>query len=162
MPLSSSGGDRLPRSTWVKMRQADAHVPVADGLHVETEPTGSTIASRGDPPPCQAGSIVWRYLTGSRSMKPCLISIAEARRQLGGIGRTTFYVSILPQLDEIATIKGWVASKKIGRRRLIVREILEIFIGITFPLWWTVAGIIFYLHRAVPFGLDGWFHLYLV
>jgi len=95
-------------------------------------------------------------------MKPCLISIAEARRQLGGIGRTTFYVSILPQLDEIATIKGWVASKKIGRRRLIVREILEIFIGITFPLWWTVAGIIFYLHRAVPFGLGGWFHLYLV
>ena len=45
-------------------------------------------------------------------MKPCLISIAEARRQLGGIGRTTFYVSILPQLDEIATIKGWVASKR--------------------------------------------------
>jgi hypothetical protein len=55
-----------------------------------------------------------------------VVSIADARKFLGGIGRTTFYVSILPQLERVAKEMGIEhPTISLGRRRMIRREVLE-------------------------------------
>jgi hypothetical protein len=42
-------------------------------------------------------------------LKPALLSVRDAMRYLGGIPRTTLYVSLMPQLETV----------KIGKRRMI-------------------------------------------
>jgi hypothetical protein len=55
-----------------------------------------------------------------------VISIADARKFLGGISRTTFYVSVLPQLRVLAAEMGIEnAVIPLGRRRMVRQEVLQ-------------------------------------
>jgi hypothetical protein len=61
--------------------------------------------------------------------KPWIISIPEARRCLGGISRTKFYTTVLPDLDALAKTMGrQAATVKMGGRRLIFKDVLHRFI----------------------------------
>jgi hypothetical protein len=55
-----------------------------------------------------------------------LVSIKDAQKLLGGIGRTTFYVSVLPQLRVLAAEMGIEnAVIPLGRRRMVRQEVLQ-------------------------------------
>lgn len=61
--------------------------------------------------------------------KPWIVSIPEARHCLGGISRTKFYTTVLPELDALAAKMGHqAATVKMGGRRLIFKDVLHEFI----------------------------------
>jgi len=71
-----------------------------------------------------------------------LLSIEEARRELGGISRTTLYVTVLPKLEELAQDRdGKGATVKLGRRRLILRQYLDEFLLSLRHAWWFLMPI---------------------
>lgn len=56
------------------------------------------------------------------------VSIADCQRELGGISRSTFYDRVLPQLELIAADREIAATVRVGRRRMISRRVLDLFI----------------------------------
>jgi hypothetical protein len=60
--------------------------------------------------------------------QPVVCSIDQARRCLGGISRTKFYTSILPELEAVALGMGKCATVKIGARRMVFKDALHALI----------------------------------
>ena len=56
------------------------------------------------------------------------VSIDDCRRELGGISRSTFYDRVLPQLESIASEHDIAATVRVGRRRMVTRRVLDLFI----------------------------------
>lgn len=64
-------------------------------------------------------------LTHMSEWKPWVCSISEARKCLGGISRTTFYIKILPQLEATGKAMGRPATVHMGTRHMIYKDVLH-------------------------------------